>query len=154
VFWFLNSLIRFHVANGDGADGISVLESRAPAGDSPPYHIHHSEDECFHVLEGELVLLVDGEARRLRAGDTYLAPKGVPHTYRVVSEEARLLVVTTKGDFERVVRAVSRPAHIAELPVPAGPPTAEEQRELADLARRHAIELIGPPLAEEVARAA
>jgi quercetin dioxygenase-like cupin family protein len=146
--------VTFPVSHADSGDGISVMESLARRDDSPPYHIHHTEDESFHLIEGELVFLVDGETRRVLRGETHLAPKGVPHTYRVVSEQARWLVVTTHGDFERFVREAARPAQAAELPSPAGPPTPEQQQALGELARRHGIELVGPPLAAEIANAA
>jgi quercetin dioxygenase-like cupin family protein len=154
MLWFLDTLVTFHTSHEDGSDGISTMESLARRGDSPPYHVHHTEDEVFHMIEGELVLLVDGKTRRLRAGETVLAPKGVPHTYRVVSEQARWLVTTTHGDFERFVREMARPAAAAELPTHAGPPTPEQQQALAEVSLRHGIELIGPPLAEEIAEAA
>lgn len=153
MLWFLNTLVSFPASYEAGDDGISMMESLAPRGDSPPYHIHHTEDECFRVLEGELVVLEDGATRRLGPGETHLTRKGVPHTYRVVSAQARWLVVTTRGDFERFVREVSRPAEAAELP-PAVDPTPEQQKQLAEVCLRHGIELIGPPLREEVAAAA
>ena len=121
---------------------------------SPPYHVHHTEDEGFHVIEGELAILLDGNLSRLHAGETLCAPKGIPHTYCVVSERARWLAITTKGDFERFVREASRPAEAPELPPHAGPPTEEQQRALAELCLRHGIELIGPPLDGETAKAA
>ncbi len=151
MLWFLDTLVNVRVSHDAGADGISVVESLARRGDSPPYHVHHTEDEVFHLLEGELRLLVDGKRTTLHAGETLLAPKDVPHTYCVTSDRARWLVVTTNGDFERFVRELSRPAETAELPPPAGPPSAEEQRLLAEAAARHGIELIGPPLSEELA---
>ncbi|HZQ64058.1 MAG TPA: cupin domain-containing protein [Gaiellaceae bacterium] len=151
MLWFLDTLVNVRVSHDAGADGISVVESLARRGDSPPYHVHHTEDEVFHLLEGELRLLVDGKRTTLHAGETLLAPKDVPHTYCVTSVRARWLVVTTNGDFERFVRELSRPAEAAELPPPAGPPSAEEQRLLAEAAARHGIELIGPPLSEELA---
>ena len=154
MLWFLDNLVTILVSHADGSDGISVIDALARRGDSPPCHVHHGEDEAFHVLEGELVLLVDGKTRRVRAGETLLAPKGVAHTYCVVSEQARWLVVTTNGDFERFVRAASRPAGAAELPPPSGPPTAEQQAQLARLSLGFDIELIGPPLASEIADAA
>ncbi len=144
--WFLHSLVSFPVSCADGADGISIMHGRARFGDSPPLHVHYTEDEGFHVIEGELRLRLGGEERVLHAGDTAFAPKGVPHTYRVDSAEARWLAVTTNGDFERFVRAVSRPAARAELPDAAGPPTAEQRRQLEELAREHGIEFVGPPL--------
>jgi quercetin dioxygenase-like cupin family protein len=154
VLWFLNTLVTFPVSHADNGDGISVMESLARRGDSPPYHIHRTEDESFHLIEGELVFLVDGETKRVHPGETHLAPKGVPHTYRVLSQQARWLVVTTHGDFERFVREAARPAQAAELPPLAGPLTLEEQKALGELALRHGIELIGPSLAAEIADAA
>jgi quercetin dioxygenase-like cupin family protein len=145
--WFLDTLVTVRVAHDDGADGISVLESLAPHGDSPPLHVHATEDELFHVLDGELRIHLGDRDIRVGAGETALAPKGVPHTYRVESAAgARWLVVTTHGDFERFVRATSRPALSAGLPVPAGPPSPEQAEALAAGARQHGIELIGPPL--------
>jgi quercetin dioxygenase-like cupin family protein len=154
MLWFINALVRFPVGHADGEDGISVMESLAPCGESPPYHVHHTEDEVFHLLEGEMVLLVDGATRRVHAGETHLAPKGVPHTYRVMSDRARWLLTTTNGDFERFVHDVSRPATRPELPDPAGPPTAAQRAALAEASSRHRIDLIGPPLSAEIAEAA
>jgi len=80
-------------------------------------------------------------------GETILGAKGVPHTYRVESREgARWLVITRRGDFERFVRALSRPAERSELPADQGPPTPEQIDALAAAAREHGIELVGPPL--------
>jgi quercetin dioxygenase-like cupin family protein len=147
TIWFGDTLIRVQAAHGDGGNGISCLDSTAPRGDSPPLHVHRTEDELFHVVAGRLRLRAGGEDIELGAGETFLAPQGVPHTYRVESEEARWLVVTTNGDFEGFVRAAGRPAETATLPVPAGPPSPEQQQAFAELALRHGIELVGPPIA-------
>ena len=145
--WFLDTLVTVHVAHDEGEDGISVLESLAPHGDSPPLHVHHTEDEIFHVLEGELRLRAGDADVTIAAGETLLAPKGVPHTYRVESPEgARWLVITRHGDFERFVRSLSRPAERPELPAAQGPPTPEQAEALGAAAQVHAIELVGPPL--------
>jgi quercetin dioxygenase-like cupin family protein len=154
MLWFLDTLVGFPVSHADGGDGISVLTSLARHGDAPPLHAHTTEDECFHLLEGELVFLVDGTTRCVRAGETVLAPKGVAHTYRVVSEQASWLVITTCGDFERFVRAASRPAEYDGLPAPGGVPSDAELEAFAELARTSGIEIVGPPLAAEVAEAA
>jgi quercetin dioxygenase-like cupin family protein len=45
-----------------------------------------SADETFYVLEGELTLFVAGEQIVLGPGQAALAPRGVPHAYRVESE--------------------------------------------------------------------
>lgn len=147
AIWFLDTLVRVRAAHAGSADGLSCLESSAPRGDSPPLHVHRTEDELFHVIEGRLRFRLDGADLELAAGDTHLAPKGVPHTYRVESDGARWLTVTAHGDFEAFVRAAGRPAEAETLPEPGGPPTPEQQRAFAELAGRHAIDLVGPPLA-------
>jgi quercetin dioxygenase-like cupin family protein len=145
--WFLNTLHTVRVRHDQGEDGISVLESLAPYGDSPPLHVHRTEDELFHVLEGELRLRAGDADIRIGAGESILAPKGVPHTYRVESPDgARWLVITRRGDFERFVRALSRQAERPALPTPQGPPTPEQEDALAGAARQHGIELVGAPL--------
>jgi len=143
--WFLDTLVTPHVAHDLGADGLSILESRASQGDSPPLHIH-DEDEIWHLLEGEMLFRVGDQEERLTAGRTLLGPRGVPHTYLVLSSEARWLVITSRGNFEKFVRSISRPATGPGLPAPAGPPSAEQGAELAAVSRRHGIELVGPPL--------
>jgi mannose-6-phosphate isomerase-like protein (cupin superfamily) len=145
--WFLDTLVTVRVSAARGEDGISVLESRAPYGDSPPLHIHRTEDEVFHVLSGELRLVVGDEEVTARPGATLLTPKGVPHTYVVTSAEgATWLVLTARGDFERFVRATSRPAGHEGLPEPGGPPPPEAVAALAEAAGAHGIDLVGPPL--------
>ena len=145
--WFLNTLHTVHVRHDEGEDGISVMETLARHGDSPPLHVHRTEDEIFHVLEGELRVRAGDLDVKVGAGETLLAPKRVPHTYRVESREgARWLVTTTRGDFESFVRALSRPAERPELPADQGPPTPEQADALAAAAREHGIELVGPPL--------
>jgi mannose-6-phosphate isomerase-like protein (cupin superfamily) len=144
--WFLDTLHTIHVSHEDGQGGICVMESLARRGDSPPLHVHGTEDEIFRVLDGELLIRAGDADIRLGAGETLLAPLGVPHTYRVESPTARWLVMTTQGDFERFVRELSRPAERPELPEPEGPPTPERIEALGAVAQRHNIELVGPPL--------
>jgi len=145
--WFLNQLVTVRVRHDQGEDGISVLESLAPHGVSPPLHVHQTEDEIFHVLEGQLRVRAGDTEVRIGAGETLLGPKGVPHTYRVESHEgARWLVITRRGDFERFVHALSRPAERSEPPTPQAPAMPEQAKELAAAAREHGIEIVGPPL--------
>lgn len=144
--WFLDTLVLIRVSYLDGTDGVSVLEHRARQGDSPPLHLHRTQDEIFHVLAGELRLRIEEREHRAGAGQILLAPRGIPHTYRVESADARFLSITSGRDFERFVRSLSRPAADEALPAPGGPPTPEQARALEEACRRHDILLVGPPL--------
>jgi quercetin dioxygenase-like cupin family protein len=145
--WFLNTLHTVRVRHDEGEDGISVMETLASHGDSPPLHVHQTEDEIFHVLEGQLRVRAGDTEVRIGAGETILGPKGVPHTYRVESHAgARWLVITRRGDFERFVHALSRPAERPETPTPQGPLLPKQVDALAAAAREHGIEFVGPPL--------
>jgi quercetin dioxygenase-like cupin family protein len=53
-----------------------VLEPYAPG---PPEHIHTSLPENFIVTEGTLSLLVNGEKKLLRPGESLLVTPGTPH---------------------------------------------------------------------------
>jgi quercetin dioxygenase-like cupin family protein len=146
--WFLNTLVTVRVAARDGANGMSVLEHLARTGDSPPLHVHRTEDEIFHVISGELRFVVGEKEISLSAGDTVQAPMGTPHTYVVASPQgARWLTVTCRGDLEGLVRSLSRPAEGDALPPAAGAPTPEQAAALQAACLAHNIELVGPPFA-------
>ncbi len=102
----------------------------------------------FHVISGELRCRVGAQDLTLRAGDTVQAPKGGAHTYAVVSPQgARWFTITCRGDFERLVRSLARPAEREGLPRAAPAPTPEQAAALAAACLEHDVELIGPPLA-------
>jgi quercetin dioxygenase-like cupin family protein len=146
LLWFNNTLVAIQVASAEGEDGICVIEHRMPHGDSPPLHVHRNEDEVFHILEGRIRFVVDGRERIAGAGETIIAPKGLPHSYRVESPEgAHMLTVTRGSDFETMVRQASRPAERPDLP-PAAVPTAQMIEMLTRLCAENGIDLVGPPL--------
>lgn len=144
--WFFNSLVRIHVSSADGVDGLSVVEHRVPTRDSPPMHIHTTEDEVFHLLEGEFTFHLGGQEMGRKAGDVVFVPRGVPHTYIVLSAGgARFTTTTPHSDFELYIRALSRPAERMELP-PIGEPTPEMMAAVEVAARAHNLQIVGPPL--------
>jgi quercetin dioxygenase-like cupin family protein len=130
---FLGSRVKI-LADGDSTGGslgvVDMLE--VPAGHMPPLHVHHASDECFYVLKGEVTFYMPGEERTTRAGDFVLAPRGIPHSYRVGDEPCHWLVVSQPAGFERFVAAVS------ELESP-------DPEQLAAVAAEHDIEILGPP---------
>ncbi len=139
--WFIDDLARIHVDGARSSGAFGLVEMRMPAGDMPPLHVHHRDDETFFVLEGELSLFAGGDHHVLTAGQALLAPRGVPHTYRA-EREVRALVIGAPAGFEAFVRAVGAPAEADALP-PAGRPL--DPGALATTAAEYGIELLGPP---------
>src|SRR6185436_15141490 len=96
---------------------------------------------------GEILVNLDGKEIVARKESTLLAPKGIAHSYRVLSPGgARFLTITRGPDFEGLVRFLGRAAERDELPAPAGPPTPEQAAKLAEACARFGIDLVGPPL--------
>ena len=71
----------FKLASSDAHNGLFVMEHHHTAKGGPPRHFHHVEDEWFYVLEGDYLVEVGGKLLQLKAGDSALGPKGVPHTF-------------------------------------------------------------------------
>jgi len=64
-------------------------------GSGPPYlHVHHADDEAWHVLEGTLRFRFADSEVDVPAGTTVFVPAGVPHTYRA-TDDARYLIILT-----------------------------------------------------------
>jgi len=57
-------------------------------------HVHHSDDEAWHVLEGKLTFRYADRTEEAGAGTTVFVPAGVAHTY-TTSADARYLIVLT-----------------------------------------------------------
>jgi quercetin dioxygenase-like cupin family protein len=140
--WFLGGLVYVHLDGGQTGGAYMLAERRARRGDMPPLHVHRRDDETFHLLEGELTLHAGDETLALTAGQTTLAPRGVPHTYRVESETARWLLINSPAGFEHFLRAAGEPAAGEQLP-PEGQPF--DPAAVAQRAAEQGIELLGPP---------
>jgi quercetin dioxygenase-like cupin family protein len=67
-----------------------------PGNAGPPEHFHPIYDEHFRIVQGEFIFRLGGQERPARAGDTLVAAKGTPHTFRCVGSEAGALVVETR----------------------------------------------------------
>lgn len=142
--WFTTARLTIHLARQQNADGISLIEHRMARDFAVPQHVHDEETESFYLLEGEVRIRIDDETRTLRTGDAASVPAGTAHSFRVVSDEARFLTVTT-GQFEEMVRSLGRPAGAAGLP-PQDEPTGEQIDALVQTCAAHGIKFVGPPV--------
>lgn len=146
ALWFLGTLVRIKLDAAQTAGRFGLVELVAPRGAAPPLH-SHPQDETFYILEGELTVWVvdrgleEGDQadppawlqeypQRCGAGSVVFAPGGTPHTFRVESDTARALVLSTPGGIEEYMRALGEPAAWPWLPPPPdGPRVALERLE-------------------------
>src|SRR5437868_14518524 len=56
-------------------------------------HVHHADDEAWHVLEGVLKFRFSDRTVEVGAGGSMFVPAGVAHTYEAI--DARYLIVLT-----------------------------------------------------------
>ncbi len=140
--WFIENLAYLHLGGEDTRGAYHLGEVVGRRGDMPPLHVHHRDDETFYVLEGELTLFLGEQEVTVGPGQAALAPRDVPHVYRVESEVARWLVITSPAGFEKFVRAIAERADRDELP-PTGRRINPEA--LARAAAEAGIEVLGPP---------
>jgi mannose-6-phosphate isomerase-like protein (cupin superfamily) len=74
-----------------GGDSFVIHEWRGSGPRS--LHVHHGDDEAWHVLEGTLRFRFADRTVDVPAGGTAFVPAGVPHTYEAI--DARYLIVVT-----------------------------------------------------------
>lgn len=145
AWWFLDLLVVEHRC----APGMQtvVLEMTLPVGSSAPLHVHHSLDDTWYILEGEMVVRCGDETQVVGAGHWVSMPRGVPHTFRVVGERAaRILLVHDNPSFRDLIRDLGTPATAHVVPdQPVFPPMDE----LARVATSHDLTPIGPPMSPD-----
>jgi quercetin dioxygenase-like cupin family protein len=129
-------------ASADETGGAFLLfEDSMSQGKTTPLHVHTNEDEALYVLEGEILVHIDGTDYLVGPRGLAVAPRGVPHAFLVKSETARVLTLQTPGSAEAFYRGASEPAGADADP--SGPVDFERVREAAE--RSGGMEVVGPP---------
>ena len=141
--WFLGTLVRPKLTGEHTGGKFALWEGTFPRGAAPPLHTH-PQDETFYVLDGTVLAWIEAEQSRCEPGAAVFVPGGVAHSFRVESDTARLLFVSTPAGIEDYVAAVSEPAAWPWLQPPADGPRVPLDR-LAEVEREHGVVRVGPP---------
>jgi mannose-6-phosphate isomerase-like protein (cupin superfamily) len=116
-----------------GVLGIAEFEV-APNVPTPPPHIHHTHEEGFYVLEGELEFIIGNETMRAGKGTYVTMPIGVPHTFsNPGSAPARFLNTFTPPQYINYFEELSSLMSASGIPNPA---------QIRDLMARYDTEVI------------
>jgi len=127
------STILFKVLPRETSNGLFVIEHKNLGHGGPPVHFHLHQEEWFYVMDGEVLFQVGDKRQTLRAGESLLGPRGIPHGFAGVGERPAhmLIAFTPAGKMEGFFR---------EAAVPNGPKMD------AALFARYEMEYVGPPL--------
>ena len=143
AIWYVNNRATIVATAAQTGGTFGLVDMQIAVGHGPPLHIHHTEDEAFWVLEGQLTVRCGDETFAVGPGSFVFTPRGVPHTFRLEGgTPARLLVLIVPGGGEGFFVEAGRPAAGAGLPPPGPPDIARLQA----VAAKYHMEFVGPPL--------
>lgn len=142
--WFLGTLARIKLDGTQTAGRFALWDGVLPRGAAPPLH-SHPQDETLYLVEGQLTAwVVDADeaaadqgdppawverhARQCGPGSVVFAPAGTPHTFRVESDTARVVFLSTPAGIEGYIRALAEPAQWPWLQPPADGPRVPAER--------------------------
>ncbi len=143
-WWFLD----VHVTELSAADEPTVVaEAVLPHGAAPPFHVHADLDDSFYVLEGTMVVRCGGDVTIAGPGTWVPFPRGVPHTFRVMSPRARVLLVHAHRGFMDAVHDMGDPAGDGRPHSAGGPAPEALNRMMAE----HGMRTVGPAMEQDEA---
>ena len=138
--WFYGGGIHTWLVSPEETGGAFLLfEDAMDAGKRTPLHTHPEAAETMYVLQGEILMHLDGAEERIGAGGVAVAPRGMPHAFLVTADDTKLLCLQTPGCGQAFYLGASEPL------------TAECER-VVDFdkvrqsgAANGGIEILGPP---------
>jgi mannose-6-phosphate isomerase-like protein (cupin superfamily) len=119
-----------------GAPGLAVRgaslviqdwPAEGPASEYAPLHVHHADDEAWHVVSGALRFRFAGDQEVIvRAGSTVLVPAGVAHTFGGAGAGPSRYIVILPARLDELISQLH----------------AADQAEHAAIYRRHESEML------------
>jgi quercetin dioxygenase-like cupin family protein len=140
-YWYDGGLMTMRARPAHTGGSISLVDVSVERGKATPLHSHPDAEETLVVLDGELLLHVDGVDHELGAGAAATIRRGTPHAFAVRSPRARLLVAYTPGGPEQFFVEAGEPALRREIP----PPAPRDVAAYRAAAERTGLVLLGPP---------
>jgi quercetin dioxygenase-like cupin family protein len=140
VRWMGETSTSF-LAMGDQTTGaFALVDELAHGGESVPLHRHPDDMESFYVLEGEITFFIGDEPGATAGAGAFVhIPGGTVHGFRIESETARYLILTTPrhGEF---YKAITAPTGSGGLK----PSTSIDGAKISKAVYEYGIEFIGP----------
>jgi len=133
----VNSNVLDVKVSGTDTDGdLAIFEQTSLSqGKGTPLHIHKSQDEIFHVIEGAYKFQVGEEKYDLVTGDSIFLPRQVAHAWTQVSEKGKMtVIVQPAGKLENFFVTMAALDH------------EPGKEEIAQIFAENEMQVVGPPL--------
>ncbi len=138
--------VSFLATGADSHGSCLIVEGMVAPGGGPPPHFHHSEDESFYILEGNVTFQAGGRTIHAKPGDFIHIPRGTVHSLKNEGNmPGRALVIISPAGptgmqqfFEEAFTATTDPA------APPPPITEELVKRMMAAAARNGMEWIKP----------
>jgi len=137
--WFFGGGVHSWLATSEDTAGAFLLFSDVmDQGKRTPLHTHPA-DESLYVIDGEILVHLDGQEHTLGSGGLLIAPRAVPHAFLVLSPTATLLTLHTPGTCQAFYFGASEPLTSDTDRV------VDFDRVRASASTHGGIEILGPP---------
>ncbi|MCZ4262242.1 hypothetical protein O4G76_15480 [Limimaricola sp. G21655-S1] len=130
---------HFLASGGTTGGAFALIDETARRGETVPLHRHAADIESLYVIEGELSIFLEClPCRSDTAGAFAHFALGAIHGFRVESETARFLLLTTPhhGEFYRAISRVPNEAEDPDEPM--------DQAVIMAACRDYDVEFVGP----------
>ena len=138
--WMGETSTYFLATGEQTGETFTLVDEQAKRGESVPLHLHRDDMESFYVVEGEITLFISDQRGVLaRAGSFAHLPGGTVHGFRIESETARYLILTTPRH-GRFYRAITLPSRSGGLP----PLESVDGSQIEKACEEYGVEFVGP----------
>ncbi len=146
AFQMLALKMFIEVDSDDTKGAVAVVRVFVPPGTGAAPHMHSREDEVFQVVRGHYHFRHGDQQVDAPAGTILFMPRGIPHTFKNISNEPGEHVVTlVPGGLEKMFRDLS--ANEVQLP--------RDNDKYEEIASKYGLTVMSPdslPLSEDFGR--
>jgi quercetin dioxygenase-like cupin family protein len=113
---YIAHTFSFLATGQDTGNAYALIHCFFRKGFTPPPHFHKDEDESFYILDGVIDFQAGDRKFTAGAGEFIVLPKEIPHSFNLVSETAKALLLITPAGFETLFKEFGTPAQTLDLP--------------------------------------
>ena len=142
TYRYAGGIVSILLSGSETGGELAAWEAVQKPGSEPPLHLHHTADETFFVMEGEMRFMVGDRILDAPAGSVVFAPRGVPHTFKIKSSQARAITLCTPAGFEEWFRELGQPATSFDRPDLVQPFSEPELKKMTALGQHLQVEMV------------